>query len=111
VIDLAVEQPIPLKAACPLVPAARGGKKTHLSTLLRWILIGARGPSGEPVRLEAVRLGGRWMTTREALQRFAERLTPRLDSDTAQAPAAPRTPTTRGRAAERAGRELERQGI
>jgi hypothetical protein len=27
------------------------------------------------VRLEAVRLGGRWLTSREALQRFADRLT------------------------------------
>jgi hypothetical protein len=108
VIDLSVETPLPLKDACCLVPAARNGKRTHLATLLRWILTGSRGPTGERVRLEAVRLGGRWMTSREALQRFAERLTPQSPEGPAQAP---RTPTQRQRAAERAGRELDAIGI
>jgi hypothetical protein len=105
-LDLTTEQPLPLKDLCRLVPPGRGGKRTHISTLLRWILQGARGPAGELVRLEAIRLGNRWMTSREALQRFAEALTPRAD-----ATPPPRTPTARRRAAERAGQELERLGI
>src|SRR5215471_11513255 len=107
-LDLTTETPIPLKAACALVPPARSGKRCHLSTLLRWILKGAKGPGGECVRLEAARLGNRWFTSREALQRFAERLTPQFDAAPA---AAPRTPTARRRAAERAGQELEKLGI
>jgi hypothetical protein len=108
-LDTTAETPIPLKTAARLIPPARNGKKTHLSTLLRWVTAGARSPSGERVRLEAVRLGGRWMTSREALQRFAERLTPRLD--TAESTATLRTPGQRQHAAEQAVRELDKLGI
>jgi hypothetical protein len=107
VLDLATETPLPLTAAAKLVPPGRNGKRTHLSTLLRWILQGAKRPDGEVVRLEAVRLGARWFTSREALQRFAEGLTPNLDRP---APA-PRSPGMRERAAARAGRALDRLGI
>jgi hypothetical protein len=60
------------------------------------------------VRLEAVRLGGRWVTSREALQRFAERLTPRSDSKPALAP---RSMAKRQQANERAAKELDQIGI
>jgi hypothetical protein len=106
--DTRIEKPIPLADACRLIPPARRGKRTHLTTLLRWILRGARSPSGEIVHLEAVRIGNRWMTSREALQRFAERLTLPLD---APAPSVPRTPARRKRASERAARELDQIGI
>jgi hypothetical protein len=109
VLDITVETPIPLYTAAGLIPPARNGKKTHLSTLLRWITRGAKAPSGERVRLEAVRLGGRWMTSREALQRFAERLTPRLDP--AAMAGTPPTNGQRRRAAERAAYELDQLGI
>ncbi|SRR5579871_1436852 len=106
--DTTTESPIPLAEAAKLIPPARSGKKTHLSTLLRWILSGARNPAGEIVRLEAIRLGSRWMTSREALQRFAERLTPSVNP----APSTTtRTATQRQRSAEKAGRELDRIGI
>ena len=73
------------------------------------ILDGVTAPSGEKVRLEGVRLGNRWITSKEALQRFAEQLTPAIgDTPT---PAVPRTPTQRQRAAERAGEALDRIGI
>jgi hypothetical protein len=107
-LDTTIEKPIPLNAAAGLIPPARNGKKTHLSTILRWITRGAKAPSGERVRLEAVRLGGRWITSREALQRFAERLTPRIDTPSA---ASPRTSGQQRRAAERAGHELDKIGI
>jgi hypothetical protein len=106
-IDLTTETPIPLAAATRLIPPGRGGKHTHLSTLLRWIVKGSKDPSGGIVRLEAIRLGGRWMTSRQALQRFAERLTPPQP-----APAVtPRTSAQRERAAARAARELNELGI
>lgn len=108
-LDLTTEAPIPLAEAAKIVPPGRAGKKTHLSTLLRWIVHGAKDPAGNLIKLEALRLGGRWMTSREALQRFAERLTPPLDA--VPRAEAPRPPSARSKAAERAGRELERIGI
>ena len=76
-IDLKAEETVSLAEATKLVKPARNGKRTYLSTILRWITDGAKAPSGETVRLEALRLGCRWVTSREAIQRFAERLTPR----------------------------------
>jgi hypothetical protein len=107
-LDLTAETPISLAAATKLIPPGRNGKRCHLSTPLRWIFKGAKAPDGTLVKLEAIRLGGRWMTSREALQRFAERLTPRLDDDPALAP---RTNTRRQRASERAAADLERLGV
>lgn len=107
-IDTTTEKLIPLAEACKLVPPARQGRKTHLPTLLRWILRGTRNPAGETVRLEAIRLGNRWMTSREALQRFVERLTPATDTPLQSVP---RTATARQRASERAAAELEKIGI
>ena len=46
-----------------------GGRKIHTSTLWRWTSRGIRG-----VRLEHVKLGGRIITSLEAVQRFSERL-------------------------------------
>jgi hypothetical protein len=108
VLDLIHEKPIPLSAACKLIPPGRSGRRCHLSTLLRWILRGAKSPTGEVVRLEALRLGDRWVTSAEAIQRFAQRLTPALDTE----PALPgRTPGRRRRDSERAAERLEQIGI
>jgi hypothetical protein len=107
-LNIANEKLIRLLDAARLVPAARNGKRTHLSTLLRWILRGAKGPSGTLVKLEAIRLGNRWMTSREALQRFAERLTPA--QDTAPRPM-PRSMAARERAIRRAEKFLDSVGI
>ena len=107
-IDLQTEQPISLAEAARSVPAARNGKRTHLSTILRWIIQGAKGPCGTRVMLEGIRLGNRWMTSRQALQRFADRLTP--DLETPQ-PNPPRSPAQRQEASERAERELAKFGI
>jgi hypothetical protein len=106
-IDLNLEQPIGLETACKSVPGRCGEKPLHLSTMFRWIVKGVQGPDGSRVRLEAVKLGSRWMTTRQALQRFAERLTPRAQADAS----AGRTPGQRQRAAEQAGKELAAIGI
>jgi hypothetical protein len=107
-IDLATETKIPLSVAAAETPPERGGEKTHISTIIRWIIKGAKAPDGTRVHLEAIRLGGRWFTTRQAIQRFAERLTPRIDDNPAPTP---RTHSDRTRASERAGAELDRLGI
>jgi hypothetical protein len=69
-IDLKTETPLSLAQAAKLIPPTRQDKPVHVSTLVRWILHGVRG-----VQLEAVRVGGRWITSREALERFSAALT------------------------------------
>jgi hypothetical protein len=105
-IDLANESLIGLAQAAVTLPPGRLGKKVHFSTILRWVLKGGRTPDGR-VQLEAIRLGGRWLTSREALQRFADRQTP----DYTQQIAAPRTSAARLRAALRAEQALIRMGV
>jgi hypothetical protein len=116
------ETVLDLTTAAKIIPPARGrrsdadpadepaprGEKTHISTILRWIMRGAKAPDGSRVRLEAVRLGGRWLTSREALQRFAEALTPRLD---VAPPPVPRTSSRRRRESERAAEDLAKLGL
>jgi excisionase family DNA binding protein len=71
VIDLAAET---------LLTFEEAGKKLQVSaaTLYRWITHGSSG-----VRLEAAKLGGRWRTSEEAIQRFSDRLTPKRESTSA----------------------------
>jgi len=107
-IDFLKEPLISLCTAAKLLPPSRRGRPVSFQCVLRWIMDGARGPDGERVRLEAVRLGGRWLTSKEALGRFAARLTPQIGKNAAPAP---RTSRQWRRAAERAERELERLGI
>jgi hypothetical protein len=107
-VDIINEKPFPLAEATKLIPAGRNGKKCHLSTLIRWVEIGTPGPSGELVRLAALRLGGRWVTTRSAIQAFAEALTPKFSSKPTRRH---RTINKRRQAAERAGKALEAAGI
>jgi len=105
-IDLRNETPISLAQAARLLPPGRRGRPVTISCLLRWVLDGVRLPSGERVRLEASRLGGRWLTSVEALQRFADRQTPQPRSEQR-----PRTVTQRRRALERAHEALDKAGI
>jgi hypothetical protein len=109
-IDIANETLISLAAAARSMPAGRNGSPCSLGCILRWVLRGARAPSGDRVRLEAIRLGGRWVTSHEAIQRFAERLTPSLDGADTEV-SWPRTPARRQRASERAAKKLDRIGI
>jgi hypothetical protein len=105
-IDLKNETSISLTQAARLLPPGRRGRPVTLSCLLRWILDGVKTPHGV-VHLEASRMGGRWLTSVEALERFADRQTPKITDrlDT------PRTPAKRQLASERAARDLEKLGI
>jgi hypothetical protein len=106
-IDLSIETTISLTEACRSLPTGRRGRPVHLSCILRWITKGSLAPDGRRVRLEAVRIGGRWITSHEALTRFAEALTPRFD----EPEPAPRSSSKRQAASERAARSLEAMGI
>jgi hypothetical protein len=107
-IDLATESLLSLSDAARLIPPVRRGRPVSFQCVLRWVLVGSKTPSGELVKLEALRLGGRWVTSLEALQRFAESLTPQSENTPASPP---RTPRQRRRAAERAEEKLEQLGI
>lgn len=97
-----------MSAAARKVPPHResGRGRSHPSTVWRWILTGAKGPGGV-VRLEAARVGGRWLTSAAALARFFAALTPAID---------PPPVSTRARTRERersvaaARRRLEKAG-
>jgi hypothetical protein len=102
------EHTLRLREIGQYLPTGRRGKRLSLSAALRWVLDGVRLPDGQRLKLEAVRVGNKWITSLEALERFAAAQTPRLDGDPAPAP---RTPTARRRASERAAKELEAAGI
>jgi hypothetical protein len=68
-IDFQSENIITFSQAADELPRRRRGRKTHVSTLFRWSTIGCRG-----VVLETLKMGGTRCTSREALQRFFERL-------------------------------------
>ena len=101
-IDLLREELVSLSAAAKLLPARRKGKRPHTSCLYRWTTTGCKG-----VVLESIQVGGTRCTSREALTRFFHRLT----RANGAAPGAHRSPARRRRAAERAERELEREGV
>jgi hypothetical protein len=73
-IDLSTA--LPLRDVASLLPPGRRGRPVTQGCVMRWILRGVKGPGGRRVRLEAVRLGGRWLTSLEALERFALAQTP-----------------------------------
>ncbi len=107
-IDISTETCISLTEACRSLPTGRRGRPVHLSCILRWITNGSTAPGGRRVRLEAARIGGRWITSREALARFAEALTPQFGQESAPAP---RSLSKRQKANQRAEKQLESMGI
>src|SRR5262245_48742030 len=74
----------------------------------RWATKGVKLPNGTVVKLETVRLAGRYLTSREAYKRFLLAQTP----DSGQpAPAPVRSPGKRERGSKRAERVLSAAGI
>ena len=89
-----------------IIPAGRSGRRAHFSTLLRWIKNGLKDPQGRRIRLEAVRVGGKWATSLEALERFFDALTPKETQEAVRW-----TSNTNSRNAERAGKKLDAFGL
>ena len=105
--DLTQETLLTFAQAARLFPPARLGRPVNISTIWRWCMKGVRVPGVGVVRLEHIRIGGRTLTSREAISRFAARQTPATEDTTPRL----RTPGQRRRASERAERELDRIGI
>jgi hypothetical protein len=106
-IDLRTETLLSLAEAARRLPPGRLGRRATPSCLFRWIRDGVRLPDGRRVCLDAARLGHRWLTSVEALQRFADRLTPAPNDPSPTS----RPPSSRRRASEQAARELDRLGL
>ena len=108
-IDSTSETLISLSEAAKAVPRRRKGRKTHLSTIYRWATVGVRG-----VVLETLQCGGSRVTSREALQRFFERLSGPDPTGPIGSHADPvrtrRTAAQRQRDSARAGRKLAERG-
>lgn len=105
-IDVLKETLLTTTQAAKAWPCSREGKKTHPQTILKFINHGAKSHDGRIAKLEAVRMGGHWVTSAEAIQRFAEALTGQVTVK-----AQVRTPSARLRKAEKDGRELAKAGI
>lgn len=76
-IDVNTEHLLTFSALAKLLPRRRQGCPTHVSTIHRWHHPGVGG-----VRLEAVRIGGSWMTSKEAYERFCTALTNQAEGST-----------------------------
>jgi len=100
-IDSTTETLISLSDAARHLPRRRAGKRPHVSCLYRWTTRGCRG-----IVLEWLQGGGTRVTSREALARFFRRLT---QGDAPDLPPV-RSSAQRQRAADRAMKELAREG-
>jgi predicted DNA-binding transcriptional regulator YafY len=107
-IDITTESLISLSEAARFFPASRGAGRISTSTLWRFIAVGIPGPDGGRIRLAAVRLSSRWLTSREALARFLAAQTPTFGDSTPRG--APRTPAKRLRMSQQAGKECGQRG-
>lgn len=88
-------------------PGVRGNAGVDPSTVFRWVTQGTKATDGSRVKLEAVRVGGRWLTSDQAIARFVAALT---GGATAAETPAPRQPSARQRSSEAAAKQLEQMG-
>jgi hypothetical protein len=87
------------RAAAARLPARRRGKPAHTATLHRWRSKGLRG-----IRLQALRVGGVWMTTDAALATFFAQLSgSSLETHGRDEPSGPAAASGRGEPLEATG--------
>lgn len=86
-----------LSAAGHQFPGHRRNGTVDPSTVFRWVTKGMRTQDGRVVRLEAVRVGGRWLTSGGAVARFVQALT-----DAAHPSSIPAAPARSSNAREKA---------
>jgi Protein of unknown function (DUF1580) len=103
-IDASSESLIALADVPAHLPKRRGGKRPHVSCIYRWAQHGCKG-----VVLETLQCGGTKVTSREALQRFFERLSAVCAGTTAAMPVC--TSVQRQRAINTARRVLDNAGF
>lgn len=108
--EIAAGNGLPLSQLSKLIPPTRGkGRPVSFSCVLRWVLEGALGPDGkERIALEAVRMAGRWVSSKAALQRWLAAQTPQPKGEPAPTP---RSASKRQRSSDRAAKQLTKLGI
>jgi hypothetical protein len=106
--DLTRETLLSLAQAARRFPPYRANRPVNPSTIWRWCRQGVKVPGVGVVKLECVRLSGRWLTSEEAISRFVARQTPAVEA--APMPR-PRTERQVRSASQQAARELEKVGI
>jgi hypothetical protein len=74
--EIARGQGLSMAMAAGRFPPSRSGRPVHPATASRWALRGVKTRDGRLVRLEAARVGGRWVTTEPAIRRFIGALQP-----------------------------------
>jgi hypothetical protein len=99
---------IGLSAAARLYGVYRDGKDTSPTTVMRHHVYGVPLRDGSRVHLEAIRISGRLMTSRQAVLRF---FAAQNSPETAMPLQAPQSPRARSRAAVAADAECEALGI
>lgn len=87
------------------------GRRAHASTIWRWARKGIQG-----VKLETLRVGGRFVTSAEALERFSRKLAElppgaASSSSTRRVATRPRSATQRQHEIERANEYLKKEGL
>jgi hypothetical protein len=106
--EIANGEGIYLAEAARLFPAHRQGRPVSPSCVFRWATTGVRLDDGSRAVLETVRLAGKLLTSKAAIERFLSAQTPRIENTLVS----PRTPTRRQREHGRAKEALaEKYGI
>src|SRR5262245_46496679 len=75
-VDIRREELLSLPQAARRFPPFRQDRPVNPSTVWRWISAGVKLPGGRRIRLGAIRLSGRWLTSVEAIERFITAQTP-----------------------------------
>ncbi|HEX4612611.1 MAG TPA: DUF1580 domain-containing protein [Urbifossiella sp.] len=96
-----------LAAVGKLFPSHRGPGTMDPATVFRWVTNGSKATDGRAVRLEAVRVGQRWLTSRVAVARYVSALTG-LSTPISSTPVP--TPAARQRRSEQAAAKLKASG-
>lgn len=109
-MPITIDETIIALAAVPDdLPRRRRGRKVHISCVYRWTTSGCRG-----VILESIQIGGTRCTSREAMQRFFERLSGSDPTGPVGGHAGPgpvrRSAARRQRDSAEAGRKLAERG-
>jgi hypothetical protein len=87
--DLLTEPLLSLPQIAALLPPQRAGRPVHPETIKNWIRNGTRLPDGTRLRLEAVRVGSRWLSDRTRVARFIEAQTRAAENSILRASSAP----------------------
>jgi hypothetical protein len=102
------EQLISLSQLAARIKSHRRQGSLSTQAIWRWVTRGLMLPDGRMVKLESVRLAGRFLTSWPAFQRFLVAQTP---GEAEVLPVPTRSPAKRKRAGELAGQALKSAGI